>query len=89
MSNCFVPTFHILIPQVPCPRAAASHPRKGDETGLAAALLAVIPDPGAGVGAGPHVAGAGAAHAGERDEGRVLGPASLIGVDIRAWGKYF
>ena len=81
------PTSLILVPQVPSPRAAAPHPGEGNEPGLAAALLAVIPDPGAGVR--PHGAGAGAAHAGEGDQGGVLGPASLIGVDIRAWSKIF
>ena len=79
----------MLVPQVPGPGSAASHPGEGDEPGLAAALLAVIPDHG--VGAGPHPAGAGAraAHAGEGDQGGVLRPASLIRVDIRAWRKIF
>ena len=77
----------MLVPQVPGPWSTASHPGEGDEPRLAAALLAVIPD--LGVGAGPHPAGAGAAHAGEGDQGRVLRPASLIRVDIRAWRKIF
>ena len=81
------PTSLILVPQVPGPGAAASHPWEGDEPGLAPSLLTVIPDPGAGVR--PHGAGAGAAHAGEGDQGGVLRPASLIGVDIRAWSKIF
>ena len=79
------PTSLILVPQVPCPGSAASHPREGDEPRLAAALLAVIPDLGAGVGAGPHAARAGGtADAGEGDQGGVLRPAPLIRVDIRA-----
>ena len=72
------PTSLILVPQVPGPGAAASHPGEGDESGLAASLLTVIPDPGAGVRARPHGTGAGATHAGEGDQGRVLWPTSLI-----------
>ena len=81
------PTSLILVPQVPGPGAGASHPGEGDQPGLAASLLAIIPHPGARVG--PHRAGAGAAHAGEGDQGGVLGPAPFIGVDIRAWSKIF
>ena len=81
------PTSLVLVPQVPGPGAAASHSGEGNEPGLAASLLAIIPHTGARVG--PHRAGAGAAHAGEGDQGGVLGPASLIGVDIRAWCKIF
>ena len=79
----------MLAPQVPGPWSTTSHPGEGDEPRLAAALLAVIPD--LGVRAGPHPTGAGAraAHAGEGDQGRVLRPASLIRVDIRAWRKIF
>ena len=70
------PTSPILVAQVPGPGAAASHPREGDEPGLAAAFLTIIPD--TGVVARPHDPGAGATHAGEGDQGRVLWPASLI-----------
>ena len=70
------PTSLILVPQVPGPGAAASHPWEGDEARLAAALLTVIPDPG--VRARPHGTGAGATHAREGDQGRVLWPTSLI-----------
>ncbi len=53
-------------------------------------LLLIIPDLGVGVGAGPHGAGAGgSADAGEGDQGRVLRPASLIRVDIRALRTIF
>ena len=72
------PTSLILVPQVPGPGPAASHTWEGDEPRLAAALLTVIPDPGAGVRARPHDTGDGATHAREGDQGRVLWPTSLI-----------
>ena len=64
--------------EVPGVGAGPPHAGEGDEAGLAASLLTVIPDPGAGVRARPHGTGAGATHAGEGDQGRVLWPTSLI-----------